>query len=333
MKTPWEGFQRPKKLECDKKTLTNTYGKFVAEPFERGFGITIGNSLRRFLLSSIQGAAVTAVKFDGIYHEFSTISGVIEDVTDIILNIKGLKLKLHDNGVPKTIFLHAEGKKEVKASDIEIGSGVEILNPNHHIATLDKDGKLDIEMTVKLGRGYVPAERNKEEDVSIQVIPIDAVFAPISKVNFYVENTRVGRSTDYDRLILEVWTNGSIIPDDAVAHAAKILKDHLQIFINFEEESEVKAPEVDEKKAKSLAYLQKGVDELELSVRSANCLKNADIHTIVDLVQKTEADMLKTRNFGRKSLDEIKEILEGMNLSLGMNLDDLELEKVEEDEE
>ena len=333
MKSPWEGFQRPKKLECDKKTLNNTYGKFIAEPFERGFGITIGNCLRRFLISSIQGAAVTTVKFDGIYHEFSTISGAIEDVTDIILNIKGLKLKLHDNDVPKIIFLRAEGKKEVKASDIELCSGVEILNPDHHIATLDKDGKLDVEMTVKLGRGYVPAERNKEEDQPIQVIPIDAAFSPIKKVNFRIENTRVGRSTDYDRLILEVWTNGSIIPEDAVAHAAKILKDHLQTFINFEEESEVKAPEVDEEKAKCISYLQKSVDELELSVRSANCLKNADIHTIEDLVQKSEADMLKTRNFGRKSLDEIKEILVGMSLSLGMKLDDLELEKVGEDKE
>lgn len=332
MKTPGEGFQRPKKLECDKKVSTDTYGRFIAEPFERGFGITIGNALRRFLLSSIQGAAVTAVKFDGIYHEFSTLPGVIEDVTDIILNIKGLKIKLHDNNGSKTIFLHAEGKKEVKASDIELVSDVEILNPDHHIATFDKDGKLNIEMTVKWGRGYVPAEKNKEENQPLEVISIDSVFSPINKVNFFVENTRVGGSTDYERLILEVWTNGSITPDDAIAHSAKILKDSLQIFINFEEESvEIKpAPvEIDEKRTISMAYLQKSVDELELSVRSANCLKNAEIQTIGELVQKTEDDMLKTRNFGKKSLDEIKEILQSMDLYLGMKIDDLQLEKVE----
>jgi len=300
-------------LEADKKTLTNTYGKFVTEPFERGFAKTIGNSLRRHLLSSIQGAAITAVKFDGVYHEFSTIPKVREDVSDIILNIKELMIKLNVDQ-PKTIFIHAEGKGEVRAKDIKADADVEILNPEHLIATLDKGGKLNIEMVVKKGRGYIPAERNAEEGMPIQMIPIDSIFSPIKKVNYTVENTRVGRSTDYEKLILEVWTNGAIKPDDAIAHSAKILKDHLQIFINFEEEVEV------------IANLKRSVEELELSVRSYNCLKNENIKTIADLVQKTDHEMLKTRNFGRKSLNEIKEILAEMGLSLGMNLDDYKSE-------
>ena len=317
----WQGFIKPKRLEADKKTLTNTYGKFVTEPFERGFAKTIGNSLRRHLLSSIQGAAITAVKFDGVYHEFSTIPKVREDVSDIILNIKELMIKLNVDQ-PKTIFIHAEGKGEVRAKDIKADADVEILNPEHLIATLDKGGKLNIEMVVKKGRGYIPAERNAEEGMPIQMIPIDSIFSPIKKVNYTVENTRVGRSTDYEKLILEVWTNGAIKPDDAIAHSAKILKDHLQIFINFEEEVEVKGPQVDEKKQKIIANLKRSVEELELSVRSYNCLKNENIKTIADLVQKTDHEMLKTRNFGRKSLNEIKEILAEMGLSLGMNLDD-----------
>ena len=300
-------------MEADKKTLTNTYGKFVTEPFERGFAKTIGNSLRRHLLSSIQGAAITAVKFDGVYHEFSTIPKVREDVSDIILNIKELMIKLNVDQ-PKTIFIHAEGKGEVRAKDIKADADVEILNPEHLIATLDKGGKLNIEMVVKKGRGYIPAERNAEEGMPIQMIPIDSIFSPIKKVNYTVENTRVGRSTDYEKLILEVWTNGAIKPDDAIAHSAKILKDHLQIFINFEEEVEV------------IANLKRSVEELELSVRSYNCLKNENIKTIADLVQKTDHEMLKTRNFGRKSLNEIKEILAEMGLSLGMNLDDYKSE-------
>ncbi|HLA47942.1 MAG: DNA-directed RNA polymerase subunit alpha [Nitrospinae bacterium RIFCSPLOWO2_12_39_16] len=321
MNTVWQGFIKPKRLEADKKTLTNTYGKFVTEPFERGFAKTIGNSLRRHLLSSIQGAAITAVKFDGVYHEFSTIPKVREDVSDIILNIKELMIKLNVDQ-PKTIFIHAEGKGEVRAKDIKADADVEILNPEHLIATLDKGGKLNIEMVVKKGRGYIPAERNAEEGMPIQMIPIDSIFSPIKKVNYTVENTRVGRSTDYEKLILEVWTNGAIKPDDAIAHSAKILKDHLQIFINFEEEVEVKGPQVDEKKQKIIANLKRSVEELELSVRSYNCLKNENIKTIADLVQKTDHEMLKTRNFGRKSLNEIKEILAEMGLSLGMNLDD-----------
>jgi len=321
----WQGFIKPKRLEADKKTLTNTYGKFVTEPFERGFAKTIGNSLRRHLLSSIQGAAITAVKFDGVYHEFSTIPKVREDVSDIILNIKELMIKLNVDQ-PKTIFIHAEGKGEVRAKDIKADADVEILNPEHLIATLDKGGKLNIEMVVKKGRGYIPAERNAEEGMPIQMIPIDSIFSPVKKVNYTVENTRVGQSTDYEKLILEVWTNGAIKPDDAIAHSAKILKDHLQIFINFEEEVEVKGPQVDEKKQKIIANLKRSVEELELSVRSYNCLKNENIKTIADLVQKTDHEMLKTRNFGRKSLNEIKEILAEMGLSLGMNLDDYKSE-------
>jgi len=325
MNTVWQGFIKPKRLEADKKTLTNTYGKFVAEPFERGFAKTIGNALRRHLLSSIQGAAVTAVKFDGVYHEFSTIPKVREDVSDIILNIKELMIKLNVDQ-PKTIFIHAEGKGEVRAKDIKADADVEILNPEHLIATLDKGGKLDFEMLIKKGRGYIPAERNTEEGMPIQMIPIDSIFSPIKKVNYTVENTRVGQSTDYERLILEVWTNGAIKPDDAIAHSAKILKDHLQIFINFEEEVEVKGPQVDEKKLKTITNLKRSVEELELSVRSYNCLKNENIKTIADLVQKTDQEMLKTRNFGRKSLNEIKEILAEMGLSLGMNLDEYKSE-------
>ena len=325
MNTVWQGFIKPKRLEADKKTLTNTYGKFVAEPFERGFAKTIGNALRRHLLSSIQGAAVTAVKFDGVYHEFSTIPKVREDVSDIILNIKELMIKLNVDQ-PKTIFIHAEGKGEVRAKDIKADADVEILNPEHLIATLDKGGKLDFEMLIKKGRGYIPAERNTEEGMPIQMIPIDSIFSPIKKVNYTVENTRVGQSTDYERLILEVWTNGAIKPDDAIAHSAKILKDHLQIFINFEEEVEVKGPQVDEKKQKTITNLKRSVEELELSVRSYNCLKNENIKTIADLVQKTDQEMLKTRNFGRKSLNEIKEILAEMGLSLGMNLDEYKSE-------
>ncbi|MBI3814411.1 MAG: DNA-directed RNA polymerase subunit alpha [Nitrospinae bacterium] len=327
MNTAWQGFIKPKRLEPDKKTLTHTYGKFVAEPFERGFGSTIGNALRRHLLSSIQGAAVTAVKFDGVYHEFSTIPKVREDVSEIILNIKELMIKLNVDH-PKTVFIHTDGKGEVRAKDIKSDADIEILNPDHLIATLDKGGKLDVEMMVKNGRGYVPAEKNTEEGMPVQMIPVDSIFSPVKKVNFAVENTRVGQSTDYEKLILEVWTNGAIKPEDAIAHAAKILKDHLQIFINFEEEIVVKAPQVDEKRQKVVANLKRSVEELELSVRSYNCLKNENIKTIADLVQKTDQDMLKTRNFGRKSLNEIKEILAEMGLSLGMGIDEYKNELV-----
>ncbi|HLG22772.1 MAG TPA: DNA-directed RNA polymerase subunit alpha [Candidatus Manganitrophaceae bacterium] len=313
-------FQVPKKLDVEKETLSKTYGKFFAEPFERGFGATIGNSLRRILLSSIAGAAVTSIKIEGVLHEFSTIPGVKEDVTDMILNIKNLRLKLHSDK-PKMIHLKKKGGGEARAKDIIHDADVEILTPDLHIATLDKDGNLDMEMTVKTGRGYVPAERNKEEGTAIGVIPIDAIFSPIRKVNFTVENARVGRVTDYDKLIMEVWTDGSVRPDDVLGFAAKIFKDHLSIFINFEELEQPEEQEAGEGK-ESNKNLLRSVHELELSVRAANCLKNANIRTIADLVQRSESEMLKTKNFGRKSLNEIKEILQEMGLSLGMKIDE-----------
>jgi DNA-directed RNA polymerase subunit alpha len=313
---------RPKRLEVEKETLTSFYGKFVAEPFERGFGITIGNSLRRILLSSLQGASITSVKIDGVLHEFSTIPGVKEDVTEIILNLKEVRLKLHTEG-PKTIRVKTEGAKVLKAGDILTGDAVEILNPEHYIATLSRDGKLSMEMVVKMGRGYVPAERNKEESQAIGTIPIDAIFSPIKKVNYTVTNARVGQITDYDKLTLELWTDGSLNPEEAVAHASKILKDQLSIFYTFEEEeeTEIAIPEGQEESEKLNENLFRSVDELELSVRSANCLKHANIKLIGDLVQKTEAEILATKNFGRKSLNEIKEILDEMGLSLGMKLE------------
>lgn len=323
-------FQKPRRLECEKETLTPTFGRFVAEPLERGFGATLGNSLRRVLLSSLSGAAVTAVQIEGVYHEFSTLPGVLEDVSDIILNIKEVKLKKHTENFV-TMHLEAEGEKVVTAVDFETGPDVEVLNPEQHIATLNKEGKLNMELLVKDGHGYVPAEQNIDDGMPAQMIPIDAIYSPVLKANFKVEKTRVGFSTDYDKLILEVSTDGSISPEDAIAQAAKILKDHLQIFINFEEKEEAPAPEIDEEKYEMARNLARSVEELELSVRSANCLKNADIKTISDLVEKTEQEMLKTRNFGRKSLNEIKEILQEMNLTLGMNLEEFDLPEIEEE--
>jgi DNA-directed RNA polymerase subunit alpha len=316
----WETLIKAKALEVEEEALRPTYGRFHVEPLERGFGITIGNSLRRILLSSLQGAAVTAVRINGVLHEFSTIHGVREDVTDIILNIKELLLKLHSDG-PETLRLKVNKPGVVKAQDIQPNANVEILNPDHVIATLSGDGELDVEMVVKRGRGYIPAERNREEGQPIGTISVDALFSPIRKVNYTVTHSRVGQITDYDRLTLEVWTNGNVPPADAIAYAAKILKEQLSVFINFDEGEVIpKAPEVPET-AKLNENLFKSVDELELSVRSANCLKNADIRYIGDLVQKTEAEMLKTKNFGRKSLNEIKEILSEKGLSLGMKLE------------
>jgi DNA-directed RNA polymerase subunit alpha len=314
-------FQMPKRIEVDRSTRTNQYGRFTAEPFERGFGTTIGNALRRVLLSSLEGSAVTSVQFEGVYHEFAVIPGVREDVTDIILNIKELLLKMHGYG-PKVITIQAEGECEVTAKDILTNPDIEVLNPNLHIATLNKDGKLHMQMTVKKGRGYVPAELNVDEEMPAQAIPIDAIFSPIQKVNFTVENARVGRRTDYDKLALEVTTTGSITPEEAVSQAAQILRDHLEIFVNFKEETRPEVPAVDIDRVRLIENLKRSVDELELSVRSYNCLKNANIRNIGELVQKTEGEMLKTRNFGRKSLNEIKEILEGLGLSLGMKVDD-----------
>jgi DNA-directed RNA polymerase subunit alpha len=323
-------FQRPKRIDTDQASLSPTYGRFVAEPFERGFGVTIGNALRRVLLSSLTGAAVTAVKIQGVFHEFSTIPGVLEDTTEIILNLKELVLKMHREK-SKQLFLQVNGPADVLARHITPDADIEILNPDLHIATLNKDARLDIAMTVQLGRGYVPAERQARGITDPQVIPIDAIFSPIRKVAFYVESTRVGQSTDYDRLILEVHTNGSLHPEEAVSQAAKILNEHLQIFMNFHDEPAPETPEIDEERQRLIENLNRSVDELELSVRSYNCLKNADIRTIGELVQRNESEMLKTRNFGRKSLNEIKNILANMGLSLGMNLDDLDWQEARQE--
>jgi DNA-directed RNA polymerase subunit alpha len=316
-------FHKPKRIETERSSLNDVYGRFVAEPFERGFGVTIGHALRRVLLSSLTGAAVTAVKIQGVYHEFSTVPGVLEDTTEIILNIKELLLKMHVER-PKQLTLQVTGPTEVLARDIVADADIEILNPDLHIATLNRDAVLDITMDVQLGRGYVPAERYAQDIVDPQIIPIDAVFSPIRKVTFHVENTRVGQSTDYDRLILDVHTNGSLHPEEAVSQAARILQDHLQVFVSFHEEPVQEMPAVDEERQRLMENLGRSVDELELSVRSYNCLKNANIRTIGELVQKNEAEMLKTRNFGRKSLNEIKEILTLMGLGLGMNLEGVE---------
>src|SRR4030043_1084102 len=331
MQKSWRDLIRPKRLEVEKETLTPFYGKFTAEPFERGFGITIGNSLPRILLSSLQGAAITSVKIDGVLHEFSTIPGTKEDVTEIILNLKEVRLKLHTEG-PKTIRVKAEGPKVLKAGDILTNDAVEVLNPDHYVATLSRDSKLSMEMVVKMGKGYVSAERNKEEGQPIGTIPMDAIFSPIKKVKYQVTNARVGQITDYDKLTLEVWTDGSLNPEEAIAHSAKILKDQLSIFITFEEEEEeeISHSEEEEEKEAFNENLLRSVDELELSVRSANCLKYANIKLIGDLVQKTEAEILDTKNFGRKSLNEIKEILAEMGLNLGMKLDNCPPKKEEE---
>jgi DNA-directed RNA polymerase subunit alpha len=300
--------------------LSDTYGKFIAEPFERGFGTTLGNSLRRVLLSSLQGAAIVSVRVKGILHEFSSIPGVTEDVTDIILNLKGVRLRLHGHE-SRNIRIVKKGGGVVTGGDIVTDSHVEVLNPEHHILTCGKDADVEMDMVVALGKGYVPAERNRDEKAPVGTIPIDAIFSPVKKINFTVTNARVGQITDYDKLILEMYTDGSIKPDDVVAYAAKILKEQLQIFINFDEEIEEVALEETEESRKINENLYRSVDELELSVRSANCLKNANIHLIGDLVQKTEAEMLKTQNFGRKSLNEIKDILADMGLSLGLALE------------
>jgi DNA-directed RNA polymerase subunit alpha len=318
-----KGFQIPLRVETEKEIPSENYARFTAEAFERGFGITLGNSLRRVLLSSLTGAAVTSVKIEGVLHEFSTIPGVTEDVTTIILNIKSLRVKLHTDK-PKTIRLCKKGPGEAKAADIQHDADVTILNKDLHIATLDKEAVLDMEMVVKPGRGYVPAERNKEEGLPIGVIPVDSIFSPVRRANFHVENTRVGRVTDYDKLTIEIWTDGSITPRDALSSAALILREHLDIFIHPDQLGETK-PELRKEEAQKEINknLYRSVNELELSVRAANCLRNANIKTIADLVQKTEAEMLKTKNFGKKSLNEIKEILAEMGLSLGMKLDPL----------
>jgi DNA-directed RNA polymerase subunit alpha len=314
----WRDLIRPRMLELEERS--DTYGKFVCEPLERGFGITLGNSLRRILLSSLQGAAITAVKIESALHEFTTLPDVVEDVTDIILNLKEVLLRTHD-AKPKVIRIDKEGEGKITGKDITLVDGVEVLNPDHHICTLSRGGKVHMELHVGMGRGYTPAERNKSPNMAVGTIPIDSLFSPVKKVNYTVTNARVGQQTDFDKLTLEVWTNGAIRPDDALAFAAKILKEQLTIFINFEEQPEPVESPVNEEQEKLNENLWRTVDELELSVRSANCLQNANIKYIGELVQRTEAEMLKTKNFGRKSLKEIKEILATMGLSLGMKLD------------
>ncbi len=317
----WRDLIRPRKLEVEAETLTPTYGKFTCEPLERGFGTTIGNSLRRILLSSLQGSAITAVKFDGALHEFSTLPDVVEDVTDVVLNLKEVLIKCADSK-PRVVRVEKDGEGKVTAGDIQLTDGVEVLNPDHVVLTCSKGAKVRAELHIGTGRGYVPAERNKTPNTPVGVVPIDSLFSPIRKVNFQVTNARVGQQTDYDRLSIEVWTNGAVRPEDAIALAAKILKDQLSIFINFEEASEPShEASVSEEQQKLSENLWKSVDELELSVRSANCLQNANIRHIGELVQKSESEMLKTKNFGRKSLKEIKEILAEMGLSLGMKIE------------
>jgi DNA-directed RNA polymerase subunit alpha len=318
----WKGFQRPKRLEFERDTLNERFGRFYAQPFERGFGTTIGNAMRRVLLSSIEGAAFSAVKIDGVLHEFSPIPGVVEDATDIILNLKQVPLKVHVDHT-KTVYLRVDKPGDVKARDIEADGDIEILEPDAHIATVSEGGRLHMEMRVKRGRGYITADRNFDEDLGIGWIPIDSVHSPVKKVNYLVEAARLGQTTDYEKLTVDVWTNGAIAPRDAVSLSAKLLRDHLNIFVSLEEAA-------DQAEDGSLSasgpatgneHLDKSVEELELSVRSYNCLKNANIRTIRELVQKTEAEMLKTKNFGRKSLNEIKDILQTMGLGLGMKVE------------
>ncbi len=315
----WRDLIRPKSLSVEQETLTPTYGRFVCEPLERGFGITLGNSLRRVLLSSLQGAAITAVKIDGALHEFTSVPDVVEDVTTIVLNLKEVVVRAHSPRT-HTVRIEKDGPCEVKAGDIQTGDQIEVLNPDHTICTVSKGGRFSAELTITVGRGYVPSERTKQPGQPIGTIAIDALYSPLRKVNYTVTNARVGQMTDYDKLTLEVWTDGSVKPQDAVAYAAKILKDQLTIFINFEEEPEA-TTSVKEEDEPLNENLFRSVEELELSVRSANCLQNANIHLIGELVQRTESEMLKTKNFGRKSLKEIKEILADMGLSLGMRID------------
>jgi len=317
----WKGFQKPKRLATDTETLTDQYGHFWAQPFERGFGTTIGNALRRVLLSSIEGAAVTAVKIEGVLHEFQSIPGVVEDATDIILNMKQIPFRLNGDAA-KAIYLRADQPGVVTSGMIEADADVEVLDKDVYIATVSEGGKIDMEMRLKRGRGYVSADKNFDEDLGLGFIPIDSVHSPVRKCNYSVEAARLGQITDYDKLAIEIWTNGSVTPADSLGLAAKLLKDHMNIFINFEEELEAQAAGLGDKPEIRNENLNRSVEELELSVRSYNCLKNANIQTIGELVQKSEAEMLKTKNFGRKSLNEIKEILASMGLGLGMKIDD-----------
>ncbi len=314
------GFQKPKRLEYDSDTLTDDYGEFYAQPFERGFGTTMGHAVRRVLLSSIEGAAITAVRIEGVLHEFSSLPGVVEDTTDIILNLKQIPIKMHVS-TPQTVTLKFKGPGVIKSGDIETSADVEIIDKDKYIATLSEDAELEAEMIVKLGRGYVPADQNFDTDLPVGFIPMDSIHSPVVKVNYKVEDARLGQTTDYDKLNLQVWTNGTISPKDALAHSALIIKDHLSIFINFEEQK-VDEPDdtLSEEKRRIKECLAKSVAELEFSVRPANCLEAANVVTIADLVQKTEDEMLQTPNFGKKSLNEIKDVLTDMGLKLGMKL-------------
>jgi DNA-directed RNA polymerase subunit alpha len=317
----WRGFQKPKRLAVDTETLTEKYGKFSAQPFERGFGTTIGNALRRTLLSSIEGAAVTAVRIEGVLHEFQSISGVVEDATDIILNLKQIPFKLAGDG-PKALYLRADAPGIITSGMIEADGDVEILDKEVYICTVSEGGKIDMEMRLKRGRGYISADKNFDADLGLGFIPVDSVHSPVRKVNYLVEAARLGQITDYDKLTVEIWTNGTVFPADALGLSAKLLKDHMSIFINFEEQPEVMEESVESYNDPRVEHLDRSVEELELSVRSYNCLKNANIQSIRELVQKSENEMLKTKNFGRKSLNEIKEILHKMGLSLGMKFDE-----------
>ncbi len=317
----WRGFQKPKRLASDIESLTDKFGKFSAQPFERGFGTTIGNALRRTLLSSIEGTAVTAVRIEGVLHEFQSITGVVEDATDIILNLKQIPFKLNGDG-PKALYLRSDAAGVITSGMIEADGDVEILDKDVYVCTVSEGGKIDMEMRLKRGRGYISADKNFDGDLGLGFIPVDSVHSPVRKVNFLVEAARLGQITDYDKLTVEIWTNGTVLPADALGLSAKLLKDHMTIFINFEEEMEAGHDGAHDGPQIRNENLNRSVEELELSVRSYNCLKNANIATIGELIQKTEAEMLKTKNFGRKSLNEIKEILAQMGLSLGMKIDD-----------
>ena len=311
MGVKWRDFQMPKRLDCEESSYTNTYGKFVAEPFERGYGVTLGNSLRRILLSSIEGSAVTSIRIEGVSHEFSTMPGVLESVTEIVLNIKGLIVRSHSKA-PKTVYIKANKKGEIRAKDIIADEVIEVLNPDHHIATLTQDIPFNMELEISRGRGYVPADQNKKEGSAVGVIPVDSIFTPTVKINFAVENTRVGQRTDYDRLVVEIFTNGAINPKEALLYAANILQRHLDVFVSYGQlpEEEEEEEEISAEEQALYEKLRLPISELELSVRSSNCLKEANIKIIADLVKKAEPELLTFRNFGKKSLQEINDLLE-----------------------
>lgn len=326
MGVKWRDFQMPKRLDCDESSYTSYYGKFIAEPFERGYGVSLGNSLRRILLSSIEGSAISSIKVDGVQHEFSTLDGVLEPITDIILNIKGVVLRSHSK-VAKTVYIKADSKGRITAKDIICDETIELINPDHHIATLTADVPFNVEMEVSKGRGYVSGDQNKKKESPLGTIAIDSIFSPIVKVNYFVENTRVGQRTDYDRLVLEIWTNGAIEPKEALLYGANILQRHLDVFVSYGQlpEEEEEEEEVSEEEEAMYEKLRLPISELELSVRSANCLKDADINTIAALVKFQESELLNFRNFGKKSLTEINDLLKVMGIGLGMKIDSKKL--------